>query len=223
MKVEQNQLFSEVMSHKPIARQHMVQTGCSTFDAWKAAIQKTRSRSSTKARRPWDALHKLLLAFGVMGGSSSSVEHAFSKVMKNISPQSWGSVASEQILTKIILERDAYAGQEDELIAEARRVWSDNYGAHRQRIGDAQRIDAGIPRPESAGKRAAGTEIGWLRNRRRGVRAAVPNKSEAVVDLETESDADGHNELNTQQRAEMKFMRDKLARKKSLAFNAGSP
>ena len=137
--------------------------------------------------------------------------------MNNISSQSWGSVASEQILTKII-----HAGQEDELIAEARRVWPDNYGAHRQRIGDAQRIDAGIPRPESAGKRAAGTEIGWLRKRRRGVRAAVPNKSEAAVDLETESDADGHKELNTQQRAQMKFMRDKLARKKSLDFNAGS-
>jgi hypothetical protein len=119
-----------------------------------------------------------------------------------------------------ILERDAYAGQEDELTEEARRVWSDNYGAHRHRIGDAQRIDAGIPRPESAGKRAADTEIGWLRKRRRGVCAAVPNKSEAVIDLE--SDAAGHNELNTQQRAEMKFMRDKLARKKSLAFNAGS-
>ena len=64
---------------------------------------------------PSDALRTLLLAFSVMGGSSSSVEQAFSKAMKNISPQSCGSVASEQILTKINLECDAYAGQYDAL------------------------------------------------------------------------------------------------------------
>ena len=111
--LDKEKLSEQLRDHRPMARRHVLK-GTSNFDAWKTAVLRTQASSWGRAHHPVDQLKQVLVAYGCFGGSSSGVEQGFSKVLKNISPQSSssGSGMMECFLTKLILDKDCMSDME---------------------------------------------------------------------------------------------------------------
>ena len=145
LKLDADNLLRELRDHRPIARKIFLDTSCSTFDAWKGAINRTQSKRSVADNHPAGQLKLLIIAFGCMGASSSGVEQGFSKALKNIGPQqaSAGAV-SEHHLTKLILDKDTIEKTGVATMLEnAQWIWSDSYGEPRTSPSTA-RLDTGL-------------------------------------------------------------------------------
>eukprot|EP00959_Pyramimonas_sp_CCMP1952_P017966 381093-Pyramimonas_sp.AAC.2 len=203
------------------------------MDAWKAAVEKTQRHHGTRQRYPIDALNQLLVAYGCMGGSSSGVEQGFSKVLKNISPQSSGGSSTSSLehhLTKLILDKQLRSADElDKMHAEARQVWIQCYGACRQGGPPGSSVNAGVRKAIShAGdeggdqepdKKKRLTEIGWLRCRREGVQQAKQSRSSQSIDVDLDG---GDDYMTDKHRKEMEFNADKELKKRIAAFKDGT-
>lgn len=220
--LDREELFTQWIDHRPIARRILVSESTTNFEAWKAAVLRTQRSSHGRVRHPAVTLTKLLVAYGCYGASSSGVEQGFSKTQKNVSPQGATNGPMEKLLTKLILDKTLMDTAEvSEMTSRAAAVWKLHYGEVRS-SPKHPRIDKGLQRVPAAGsnsKRKQETEIAFLRRRRRAVASAAASSSTRLAVEDTDSDVEYFGEGHEKER---KFNEQKLLRKKVEASNMGT-
>jgi hypothetical protein len=202
--LDREELFTQWIDHRPIARRILVSESTTNFEAWKAAVLRTQRSSHGRVRHPAVTLTKLLVAYGCYGASSSGVEQGFSKTQKNVS--------------KTLMD----TAEVSEMTSRAAVMWKLHYGEVRS-SPKHPRIDKGLKRVPAAGsnsKRKQETEIAFLRRRRRAVASASASSSTRHLAVEdTDSDVEYFGEGHEKER---KFNEQKLLRKKVEASNMGT-
>ena len=142
-----------------------------TIDAWKAAVfhVDTRGRGRSAAANDTTTLVKCLVRAAAFSASSSGCEHTFSVTQwAHEGRRGFISCELEEDELKLMCDRN---GDDDELVALARRIWADaGYGTPRASGPNtrATRVDKGIKRKHEP---SADSEIGFLKRRRDAVSA----------------------------------------------------
>ena len=122
----------------------------------------------------------------------------------------YGSIAAEQHATKLMLDHKFMTDADlEQIVQRAREIWVMHYGG--TRVCHAARMDKGVSRPS---KRAAPTEIDFLRKRRRAVVEAA-SATPRVIDLDAD---DADEDDMPKHKKEKEFNRQKLMKKKIDAF-----
>ena len=187
---------------KPIAKSKAA-AGGSNLSAWADAVSHVQARAATRAAYPVDSLVKVLADYAVFAASSSGVEQAFTKGQWAFSDrQGSASLKVEQTALKLALD---YAAEEENAVCKgAQQVFARVFGKARTGAR-ATRVDHGCAKPQ----RAAGTEVGFLRERR----AALPKRPRAQPDGDLgETWGPGHDK-------ELDFARNKQHARKRQACN----
>ena len=179
---ELDQQFKHV---QPFARKQFIETGCDTFTAWANAVKLVESMRGSSSCR--EMIRIAVAGLALYGGSSSGVEQTFSKLYRQINPQQLGCGSDrESQLSKVLMDHDE--AEEDEVITNARLVWSTYFGQPRKCHKKKTKGVKAMKSSASGQCENAGTEIGWLRTRRQSVLDAA-SKSKRI-DLTHDDDDD---------------------------------
>jgi hypothetical protein len=61
--LDREELFTQLIDHRPIARRILVSESTTNFEAWKAAVQRTQRSSYGREKHPATTLTELLVAY----------------------------------------------------------------------------------------------------------------------------------------------------------------
>ena len=187
-------------------------TACS----WQRALHKTQAVRHSAARWPVTALLPVLQRFVVCPGSTSGIEHAFSKFKRLMGEQWHGSVEAEERRLVLRLKAADTPDPPPQLLKAARRIWVMCFGPARL-SGPPRRPSLGVKhtiqlkRAARAALHEPSSAAAWMRKRRRDVataaaaptstsRTAGPERSSAQAPVEDQAWTAAHQREAERQR-----------------------
>jgi hypothetical protein len=167
--VDHTRLKAQYEDHLPIASKAAITHGADNLSAWQASLKRTQGRKLTRQRHPVDALRPVLVGYGGLGVSTSGVEHSFATSRWLLgTTRTYESEEAEADAIKVV--KDRKPAEEVKVIEHAQRTWLRlGFGAVRSTSRE-ERIDKNTQKPS---QQKHPTEIGFLRERRKSVDAAV--------------------------------------------------
>ena len=163
-KVDDQGLMDEISNLQPIATQLFISSGkkISSFEAWRDAVRRTRSRKAIAERFPVENLWPVLVRLGAFhGATTSGVEQGLSKLQCNLSPDRCLTLHYLQEV-KIICDLPNY--EVDWLAEQSRVQWAKWYSAPRK-FATVPRLHKGLPQKRKADKGPV-SEAVFVRQRR---------------------------------------------------------
>ena len=191
--VDPNELRAEFQDHQRLAQgRKNMRPDTSDADAWRHALTGTQ-RPDRNTRRNWSAkaLGPVLERFFVCPGSTAGIEQIFS-LFKRIMGEQWhGTEAAEERCLVLSLRARREPDLPEELLADARRIWQENFHPARGSFYPSLGVRAFVLLRRQAQKPRAGA-AGWLEERRLATAKAAleaPARSQRATAAEEESTA----------------------------------
>jgi hypothetical protein len=143
--------------------------------SWQRAVQKTQHDSRRRTTFPCDELGPLLCRFVVSPGSTAGIEQNFSAFKRVLGEHTCASELGEERRLVLHLACCTMPGASETLLARARLIWANSFGAPRA-------SNTGTLRGFKTAKPDGSTCTSWLRRRRDQVHKsmATPIVDEAV-------------------------------------------
>ena len=173
-------LASQFIDHVFIAKQSMASSpGMTLRDAWKTAIMRSQTKSTTRANHPVTALKPVVLRYLVYLASTTAIEHGFAKRLRVLKPQQHMSDDAERDLIKLILDCDLV--KDPDTITLAQRQWACQFGTACP-ARTHHYISKGVPCTKRSTKPS---EAEFQRKRRRDVHTAVAGGLPGVMQVDS--------------------------------------
>lgn len=169
-KVSETAFREQWLRLRHVAQQSFAMHSCNK-SAWQVAIQKAQRHHSTKHNWTIDALVEVALRFVGWTAATSGVEQNFSKAMRSIGPQRMSMTEENEETAVRFAVYKPERSEMDDVIARARKIWTESYGAPRN-PNKEPRLDKGAHHRQ---RNATDKEIGetdWLKRRRIAAREA---------------------------------------------------
>jgi hypothetical protein len=117
---------------------------------------------ATRRKYDCEALLAVLCRFMGWRAATSGIEQNFSQALRALGPQRSNALAPDSLALNMRFAVYKCSEEEREkVVANARKIWADNFGAPRCR--DSERVDRGLKRPRPGDQMS---EQGWLARRR---------------------------------------------------------
>ena len=177
--VDKAALIEQFQDHRRVAQTEKAQrphapAACS----WQRALHRTQAVRHAAKRWPVTALLPVLQRFVVCPGSTSGIEHAFSKFKRLMGEQWHGSDNAEERRLVLRLKAADTPQLPPQLLRAARRIWAACFGPARL-SGPLRRPSLGVKHSVQVSKAARNaleqpsSAAAWMRKRRRDVAAAA--------------------------------------------------
>ena len=159
-------LCLEFQNHQRLAQGHKnMFPDTSDADAWRHALASTQRNHNTRHLWSAKALRPVLERFFVCPGSTAGIEQVFS-LFKRIMGEQWhGSEEAEERRLILSIRARREPNLSEKLLADARRIWQENFGPARRRshpcLGTRARVLLKRRRTQPQGGAA-----GWREQRR---------------------------------------------------------
>ena len=127
-------------------------------NAWRQTLLHLRRNQGLAESHPCKVLRKALVAYVVLGLSTSGVEQGFQKSQFAFGSRKHSALPeTEAYYLKVVL--DLPSRDPRKILEGARRLWNECYATARCRTDGARRFDMGVPKRKRAGDNLDGRKV----------------------------------------------------------------